>query len=74
MCAYCYYNSTIYFFTKINFCASVKTFLLYSHISRGVKYMAYESFIIHKNQKVMGEIDGNVKPTRSEMNPLVRMQ
>lgn len=35
--------------------------------------MAYESFIMHKN-RVRGEIDRNVKPARSEMKPLVRMQ
>jgi len=58
---------------KIDSLASVKIFFLYSHIFRSVKYMAYESFMMHKNREMDG-IDGNVKPARSEMKPLVRMQ
>lgn len=71
MCAYYYINITIRFYMKID--SSVKIFFfLYSHIFQGVKYMAYESFMMHKNREMDG-IDRNVKLARSEMKPLVRL-
>lgn len=73
MYAYCCNNITIHFCAKINFRATVRTFLLHSHIPRGVKYMTYENFMMHKNRAMAG-IDRNVKSACSEIKPLVRMQ
>lgn len=73
MCAYYYINITIRFCMKIDSPANIKIFLLHSHIFRGVMCMAYESFMMHKSRE-MNRIDRNVKPARSEMKPLVRMQ